>query len=86
MGREHRNPAEEDVVHLFFGLTHRRRGGDDLRPDRLAVDRPSRKFVNGGFVQADHGSQRSADQMKFVLDDQIRGTNGKNLFDLDRIQ
>ena len=86
MRREDRHAPHEHIVHLFFGFAHGRRGCDDLRFDRLAVEHPAGQFIDSGFVQADHRAQWAADEVEFVLDDQIGRTDRCDVFHLDRWQ
>ena len=57
---------------LRVGSPHRRRRGDDLRPDFLAILLDDAEFVQRRLVQTNHRSQRPGDQMQFILDNQVR--------------
>jgi hypothetical protein len=83
VGREYRHLPEKDAVDLFARFPDRRCGSDDLRPNGLVFDFPGAKFVDGRFVEPDHGPQGTGDQMKLVLDDQIRRADRRNGLDLD---
>ena len=72
---KHRNATHEDVVHLLLGFANRGCGGDDLRLDRFAIERPAAQFIDGSFVQTNHGAQRPTDQVELVLNDQVGRAN-----------
>src|SRR5690625_1002306 len=82
MRGEYRHPTHEDVVHLLASLAHRCGRGDDFWLDGMLTELPTAQFVYRGFIQADHGAQRSADQVKLVLDDQIGRANRSDVLDL----
>ena len=65
------NTSHEDVVDLLCRLPHRRGRGDDLGLDRVAFQVPAAELVYRGLVESDHRSQRTADKMEFVLNDEI---------------
>ena len=48
-------------------------------PDLLPVDLPSAELVDGRFVQPDQRAQRAADEVQFVLDDQVGWTKRRML-------
>ena len=71
MRRENSDTPHEDVVDLLGGLPHRRGRGDDLGLDRVAFELPAAEVVDGGLVKSDHRTQRTADEVELVLNDQV---------------
>ena len=51
--------------------------GWTVRPSQF----PAAKFVDGGLVKTDHRAQRTADEMEFVLDDQVRRSDRRDVLD-----
>ena len=49
-----------------------RRRCDHLRPYPLPIDFPRAQFVYGRLVQPNQRSQRTADQVQLVLDNEVR--------------
>jgi hypothetical protein len=60
--------SSEERPHLLLRPAHRRRRGDDLRPDSLA----RRERFDRRLVQPRHRSQRPGDEMELVLHDELR--------------
>ena len=71
MRRKNGDAPHEDVVDLLCRLPHRRGRGDDLGLDRAAFQFPAAKLVYRGLVESDHRAQRTADEVEFVLNDQV---------------
>jgi hypothetical protein len=71
---EHGEPSGDDLLHLVRSSSHRRRGGDQGRSDRPLRTRSRAHRVDDGLEQTDHRAQRIADEVQFVLDDEIWGT------------
>ena len=65
-------PAEERL-NLLARAPHGRRRAHDLGWPRSAVDGQLAEVVHGGLVQANHGSEWTADEVELVLDDELRG-------------
>ena len=69
--REHaRLPAREQGLDLGAGAAHRCRGGNDL--GRWAIGIGPHQPLDGGLVETGQGAEGAADQMQFILDDQLR--------------
>ena len=79
--REYGTFPVEDTTNLLVCHAHGRRGCDDLRIDlRVLVQLPRTKLVHGRLVKPNQRSQRAADQMELVLDDQVGRTYPRNGF------
>jgi hypothetical protein len=76
--RKNGDASHEHVVDLLCRLSHRRCGGDDLGLDRAALQFPAAKLVYGGLIESDHRAQRTADEVEFVLDDQVWGPDRRD--------
>ena len=63
--------AAEQRLDLVLRASHRRRRGDDLRSGRTLVEIAHAEPVDRRLVQARHRSERTRDQVKLVLDDEI---------------
>ena len=61
----------EQGLDLGAGAAHRGGGGNDL--GRWALGIGPHQPIDGGLVEARQGAEGAADQMQFVLDDQLRG-------------
>ena len=79
--REYGTLPVEHAPNLLVCHAHGRRGCDDLRIDlRVLVQLPRTKLVHGRLVKPNQRSQRAADQMELVLDDQVGRTYPRNGF------
>ena len=56
---------------LLSGLSYCRRGRDDLWSNYLVVQLPRTQLINRRLIQTDHTSERTADQVQFILNDQV---------------
>ena len=63
-------PAIEQRPNLALGSPNRSRRGDDFRAYFLPFT-PAGKLVERRLVEPDHRSQRTGNQVQFVLDDQV---------------
>ena len=70
----------KESAHLRLRVAHRGRRRDDLRAHHFAIHYVRRERVEGRFVQAHHGSEGTADEVKLVLNDEVgreqRGREG----------
>ena len=64
--------AIEQRPNLALRPPHGSRRGDNLRADFRAIYFHAGKLVERCLVESDHRSQRTGDQVQFVLDDQVR--------------
>ena len=71
LGREDIHLPQKQLMDLDIGVADRSRRGDDLGPNLLATHFPGTELVDGRFVQADQRTQRPANQMQFVLNNEV---------------
>ena len=65
--------ADKQLFDLILGAANGGGGGNDLGAHGLLVHSPGTQGIHRAFVQPDHGTERAANEMQFVLNDQIRG-------------
>ena len=63
LGGEDRHPTHEQVVYLLLGAADGSGRGDNLRSYPYPVQLPGRQVINGGLVEANQGTEGTADQV-----------------------
>src|SRR5258708_5808374 len=81
MRRKNGDTSHENIVDLLCCLPHSRCRRNDLGLNSATFQFPATEMVYRRLIESDHRPQWTADEVEFVLDDQIRGPDRRDVLD-----